>query len=152
MLLFACKQIKEVVLNFHGQNKRHSISFCRRVKMSWIMENDNEPKQCNLDISFDLSDFIDEQIGHDIERIQHESYVEFASDDNENNCVQTEETNENVHGDKTCEVSLNVSFDYSELEPISTGKELFSISRTSSKSLGIYSCLIGTLLLNNDYY
>lgn len=116
------------------------------------MENDNEPKQCNLDISFDLSDFIDEQIGHDIERIQHESYVEFASDDNENNCVQTEETNENVHGDKTCEVSLNVSFDYSELEPISTGKELFSISRTSSKSLGIYSCLIGTLLLNNDYY
>lgn len=110
--------------------------------MSVALKNDNQAKECNFDISFDLSDFIDytinikKQFIDKSEEIQHKPHIGCGSNDVEKNIIQTEETNENVP-DRTSEVSLNISFDYSDLEPISTEKKSFLTQERSSVSLGI---------------
>lgn len=100
--------------------------------MSVPMKNDNETEVCNLDISFDLSDIFDKSA-----IIKHQSCVGNASEDVEND-VQIEQSNENVHDHEAFEVSLNISFDCTDLEPISTTKkEYFLATKTSSLSEGI---------------
>lgn len=111
--------------------------------MSVTMKNDKQAKECNFDISFDLSDFIEDPINIEkkivdkSEEIQHKPYIGSGSNDDEKNIIQADESNGNVHDHETSEVSLNISFDYSDLEPISTEKESFLTQDSSSMSLGI---------------
>lgn len=95
------------------------------------MENENEQRVCNLDISFDLNDSVEEQLEKS-ENIQHESRVEYAGGDGKM-CIQSDEIND----DEKFQVSLNISFDHSDLEPISNGNKSFSTPKQVSKSLGI---------------
>lgn len=84
-------------------------------------ENDNEPEVCNLDISFDLDD--EKKCFDKSAHIKYESPVECASQDVGKYYAQTEQINRIVHDHETSEVFLNISFDHTDFEPISTEKK-----------------------------
>lgn len=103
--------------------------------MSVAAKNYSEPKKCNLNISFDLDDFIEYPFAVSCE--SHKTYIKCG----EKNNVQNEQTNENGREYEIFKVSLDVSFDHNDLEPISVVEELFSTEEKSPISRGISKVL-----------
>lgn len=100
--------------------------------MSVSMKNDCEPKKCNLNISFDLDDVF----GYPM-NIEEKSVDNNESHKSQIECASKDVDDENVSEHENFKVSLHVSFDHTDLEPISIRKELFSTEQKSPISRGI---------------
>lgn len=115
--------------------------------MSVYKKNDNQPKVCNLNISFELDDVIEYPISIEKSVInksgktQNMSHVELESNGDENYYGDSEQTDENIHDHETLKVKktlLNISFDCTDLEPILAEKEFTSTDEAHTSGIILY--------------